>query len=118
MAGVGGMNDVKACAGGRSWSHARRHEQALLSDIQTAHAKGKIKRAHYLTGRYLDSYDPRLVAVNRAFHALPLHRRPRKSKLPEIANNLSAWRGTLEKVVFRYEPKKGNPDDFRTVMDF
>src|SRR5436190_894316 len=98
------MNHIETSGSSVAWEKARDHERALLSDIKTARAKGKMKRADYLTGRYLHSYDSRLVAMNRAFHALPLQRRPRKSKLPEIADNLSAWRGTQEKVVFRYEP--------------
>jgi len=118
MAGLGGMSHVTTSVGDIAWGKARDHERELLSDLNTAHVRGKIKKADYLTSRYLQSYDSRLVAMNRAFIALPIHRRPQKRKLPEIADCLNAWRGTDEKVVFRYEPKKGNPEDFRMVMDF
>src|SRR5437868_698413 len=112
------MSEPNVCGAAMDWCEVRRHERALLSDIKKAHVGGHIKRADYLTRRYLASRDARLIATKTAFKALPLHRRPPKSKLSEIVDSLSAWRGSDERVAFGYKLKNSNPYKFRTVMDF
>jgi hypothetical protein len=113
------MSDAKACGSAPIWPKAETHAESLLSDLRRAFKKGQGKKADYLQRCYLASFDARLVAVQAAFHAMRPWRRPPKSKLPEVARNLNAWRGTKERVVIKFKLKASNPHPlFRPIMDF
>jgi len=101
-----------------SWKMVQEHEQALSAKLRRVDTKGKSKKAEYWTRCYLQSFDARLVATERAFRSLPLHRRPPMSRVPDIAANLRPWRGTDEEVALSFPPKETNPDEVRTIMNF
>lgn len=105
---------------GRSTSRDKcnAHEQKLVQALREAHLSGKPKLARYRQRRYLESYATRYMATEAAFKSLRVGLRPPKSSLSEIAEGLNAWRGTGEKVEVRWEPKKNNDHDFRTIMNF
>lgn len=94
------------------------HEQELLNDLRQAHLQGKHKRTAYLQRQYLNSFAARYVAVEAAYMSLKENQRPPKSSLMEIAEELSAFRGTDEKVEVYWKPKKSNPHEFRAIMKF
>lgn len=101
-----------------SWDKVNAHEQEMFQRIRETHLKGHRRDAAYLQRRYLTSFDARLVAASTAYDKLKRWRRPELSKLPEIAKNINALRGTDERVDVRWVPKKNNSHEFRLLMDF
>jgi hypothetical protein len=96
----------------------RDHATKLLKKLRDARGRGQWKRVKSLTRLYLNSHAAKLMAVERAYRQIELHRRPDKAKLPEIAQRLDAWKGTTEPVVVHDKPKNSNPDDFRPICCF
>ncbi len=66
---------------------ARAH---LLTRIQKAHRAGNWRQLRYLTQQYLTSYDARLAATRLASRKMRWDRRPKKTQLRSIAENLNA----------------------------
>ena len=97
---------------------ARKHERKLYQKIKRAHRARKRKRVEHFTRFYLMSFHARYVATVKANRKLKPHRKVPARRLPEIAANLDPWRGSTEKVVVNFKPKKDNEHDFRPIMDF
>src|SRR6266536_2279147 len=77
---------------------ARAHLEARLTRIQKAHRAGNWRQLRYLTQQYLTSYDARLAATRLASRKMRWDRRPKKTQLRSIAENLTAFQGTREEV--------------------
>ncbi len=77
---------------------ARAHLEARLTRIQKAHRAGNWRQLRYLTQQYLTSYDARLAATRLASRKMRWDRRPKKTQLRSIAENLNAFQGTREEV--------------------
>src|SRR5436853_7917049 len=88
------------------------HVDTLLNKLRIAVEQGKLKRIRHLTCQYLNSFDAKCVAVERAYKKIELHRRPDASELKNIAQRLDPWKGSPEEVIVHYKPKRSNPDDF------
>src|SRR6266487_3701516 len=95
---------------------ARAHLEARLTRIQKAHRAGNWRQLRYLTQQYLTSYDARLAATRLASRKMRWDRRPKKTQLRSIAENLNAFQGTREEVRLILIPK--GPDKFRPTLDF
>ena len=67
---------------------------------------------------YLNSMDARYAATLVAYNQLKPHLRPNAKCLFGIAQSLDPWNGSDEAVYLRFQPKKGNPDEFRPILDF
>ena len=95
---------------------ARAHLEARLTRIQKAHRAGNWRQLRYLTQQYLTSYDARLAATRLASRKMRWDRRPKKTQLRSIAENLNAFQGTREEVRLILIPK--GPDKFRPTLEF
>jgi len=95
---------------------ARAHLEARLTRIQKAHRAGNWRQLRYLTQQYLTSYDARLAATRLASRKTRWDRRPKKTQLRSIAENLNAFQGTREEVRLILIPK--GPDKFRPTLEF
>src|SRR6266581_3761714 len=95
---------------------ARVHLEARLTRIQKAHRAGNWRQLRYLTQQYLTSYDARLAATRLASRKMRWDRRPKKTQLRSIAENLNAFQGTREEVRLILIPK--GPDKFRPTLEF
>src|SRR6266536_1234609 len=90
--------------------------EARLTRIQKAHRAGNWRQLRYLTQQYLTSYDARLEATRLASRKMRWDRRPKKTELKSIAENLNAFQGTREEV--RLILVRKGPDKFRPTLDF
>src|SRR6266566_3192596 len=95
---------------------ARTHLQATLTRIQRAHRAGDRRQLRYLIQQYLTSFDARLTATRLASRKMRWDRRPKKSQLKSIAENLNVFQGTREEV--RLILIRKGPDKFRPTLDF
>jgi hypothetical protein len=95
---------------------ARAHLVAMLTRIQKAHRAGDRRQLRYLTQQYLTSHDARLAATRLASRKMRWGRRPKKSQLKSIAENLNAFQGTREEV--RLTLIRKGPEKFRPTLDF
>jgi hypothetical protein len=104
--------------GPKRLSSAKRREHRLFDQIVACNSSGKRRKTAHHQQKYLQSYDARLVATVAAYRAMKPWRRPAIGRLPEIASELNAWRGTQEKVALRWKPKKNDPHSFRPILEF
>jgi hypothetical protein len=95
---------------------ARAHLEGMLTRIQKAHRTGNRRQLRYLIQQYLTSYDARLAATRLASRKMRWNRRPKKTQLKSIAENLNAFQGTREEV--RLTLVRKGPDKFRPTLDF
>src|SRR6266516_1430242 len=77
---------------------ARAKLEAMLTRIQIAHRAGDRRQLRYLTQQYLTSHDARLAATRLAARKMRWDRRPKKTQLRSIAENLNPYQGTREEV--------------------
>src|SRR6266496_4119547 len=77
---------------------ARAHLEAMLTRIQRAYRAGDWRQLRYLMQQYLTSYDARLAATRLASRKMRWDRRPKKTQLRSIAENLNPYQGTREEV--------------------
>jgi hypothetical protein len=97
-------------------SVARAHLETMLTRIRKAHNAGNRRQLRYLIREYLTSFDARLTATRLARRNMRWYRRPKKSQLMSIAENLNAYQGTREEVRLILIPK--GPGKFRPTLDF
>src|SRR6266702_7172196 len=95
---------------------ARAHLEARLTRIQKAHRAGNWRQLRYLIQQYLTSYDARLAATRLASRKMRWNRRPKKTQLRSIAENLNAFQGTREEVRLILIPKGAGK--FRPTLEF
>jgi hypothetical protein len=108
---VGGPNAVQT-------KKARVRAQKLLRKIVAAHQEGRTKKVGHLTKIYLQSYDAKLVATERAYRAVQKHLRPDPALIPLIAKGLNPWQGTTEKAILYFKEKPHQPHHFRPIHSF
>jgi hypothetical protein len=94
------------------------HVAKLLTRIRDAKELGQVKKLRHWTGAYLNSFDARLAAVQRANRRRKLNERLDTATVLKVAAGLDAWQGTDEPVLVHSKPKTSNPDSFRTYMAF
>ncbi len=94
------------------------HVEKLLTRIRIAKEAGRFKELRHWTGAYLNSFDARLAAVQRANQRRKLNDRLDTATVLKIAASLDAWKGTDEPVLVHRKPKASNPGSYRTYMAF
>lgn len=94
------------------------HVAKLLMRIRIAKELGRAKEFRHWTGTYLNSFDARLAAVQRANRRRKLGDRLDTATVRTIAAGLDAWKGTDEPMLVHQKPKTSNPGSFRTYMAF
>jgi Reverse transcriptase (RNA-dependent DNA polymerase) len=94
------------------------HVEKLLTRIRIAKEAGRSKELRHWTGVYLNSFDARLAAVQRANRRRKLNDRLDTTTVRAVAADLDAWKGTDEPVPVHRKPKASNPGSFRTYMAF
>jgi hypothetical protein len=99
-----------------SSSAARAGLKTKLTRIRKAHKAGNRRLLRHLIRDYLFSYDARLAATKLAYRKMHWDRRPKKTQLKSIAENLHAYQGTREEVRLILIPK--GPGKFRPTLDF
>jgi hypothetical protein len=72
----------------------RKWPSKQLKRIRAAVQAGKRKKAKWLAIEFLRSREAKRLAVRLAYRAMPLHRRPHRSKLDAIAEALDPWKGS------------------------
>src|SRR6266567_7797093 len=97
-------------------SLARAHLEVMLTRIKKAHRAGDRRQLRYLIQQFLTSFDARLTATRLASSKMRWDRRPKKSQLKSIAENLNAYQGTREGV--RLILIRKGPGKFRPTLDF
>lgn len=97
---------------------AQVHTKTLLKRIHAAYCSGKRKLGDHLMREYLNSMDAQYAATHVAYNQLKPHLRPNAKCLFPIAQSLDPWNGSDEAVYLRFQPKKGNPDEYRPILDF
>jgi hypothetical protein len=100
----------------RNLARAKKRVQKMLQRIKQAYIGGKMKRYRRLIVEYLRSMDARVVAVDKAYYALPPSRRPNKKQLASIAEAIDPCQRSDEPVVVNMKTKPNG--DYRLVMDF
>jgi hypothetical protein len=95
---------------------AMAHLDAMLTRIRKAHKAGNRRLLRHLIREYLTSYDARLAATRLARGRMRWDRRPKKTQVKSIAENLNPYQGTQEEVRLILIPK--GPDKFRPTLDF
>jgi hypothetical protein len=94
------------------------HVAKLLKQVRIAKELGQLKKFQHWAGAYLNSFDAKLAAVQRANRRRKLGDRLDKAAVRSIADGLDAWQGTDEPVFVHRKRKTSNPDSFRTYMAF
>lgn len=93
-------------------------EKKLRKKIRAAFEAGQTRDLRQLMKRYLNSFDVKLAATSVANQKLKPHRKVPKKSLIGIAENLNPLKGTDEKVIVHFTPKKSDENQFRPIMDF
>ena len=104
---------LPACS---SYKAARRQERRLRRRIENALSVGNYKRAKWLTGLYLRSFEAKRVAVRQANKKMHPDRRIPRNKECQLAAKLDPWRGTDEPA--RVRPKFKAKGGFRPIFNF
>jgi hypothetical protein len=94
------------------------HVAKLLTRIRDAKELGQVKKLRHWTCTYLNSFDAKLAAVQRANRRRKLGDRLDTATERNTAAGLDPWQGTDEPVLVHRKPKTSNPDSFRTYMAF
>jgi reverse transcriptase-like protein len=94
------------------------HVAKLLTRIRDAKELGQVKKLRHWTGVYLNSFDAKLAAVQKANRRRKLSDRLDAATVRSIADGLDAWTGTAEPVLVHRKPKTSNPGSYRTYMAF
>jgi hypothetical protein len=80
----------------RNLARAKKRVQKMLQRVKQAYIGGKMKRYRRLIVELLRSIDARVVAVDKAYHALDPSRRPGKKQLASIAEPIRPWQASDE----------------------
>jgi hypothetical protein len=94
------------------------HVGKLLKQVRIAKELGQLKKFRHWAGAYLNSFDAKLAAVQRANRRRKLGDRLDTATERNTAAGLDPWQGTHEPVLVHRKPKTSNPDSFRTYMAF
>jgi len=94
------------------------HVADLLKHVRVANERGHPGKLQYWTGVYLNSFDARYGAVQRANRRRDIDDRLDKASVRTIATRLDAWKGTAEEVLVHAKRKSSNPASLRTYMAF
>ena len=87
-------------------AQARAHREAMLTRIQRTHKAGNRAQLRYLIQQHLTSCDSRLAVKRLASRKMRWDRRPKKTELKFIAENLHAFQGTREYVSADADPAR------------
>jgi hypothetical protein len=94
------------------------HVADLLKHVRIANELGQLRKLKYWTRVYLNSFDARYAAVQKANRQRKIGHRLDEASVRVVATRLNAWRGTDEAVLVHAKRKSSNPSSFRTYMAF
>ena len=94
------------------------HVADLLKHVRVANELGQLRKLRYWTGVYLNSFDARYAAAQRANRRRNIDDRLDEASVRTVATRLNAWKGTDEAVLVHAKRKSSNPASFRTYMAF
>jgi hypothetical protein len=75
------------------------HVADLLKHVRIANELGQLRKLRYWTGVYLNSFDARYAAVQRANRRRDIDDRLDEASIRTVATRLNAWKGTDEAVL-------------------
>ena len=77
-----------------------------------------MEKGHRFVVEWLRSFEAKRLAVRLAYRAMPAHRRPNRSELDAIAEQLDPWKGSDEVAYVRNKRRSTNPTIIALRLDF
>jgi N-terminal domain of reverse transcriptase len=101
-----------------NYKKSEEHVEKLLSRIRVAKERGQVKKLRHWACVYLDSFAPKLVAVQRVNLRRKIKNRLDQASVRMIAAGLDPRKGTDEVVLVHQKLKSNDPKLYRTYMAF